>query len=73
MAGFYLGLGLCALLLDQPRLYIALGFSWLFIAFGRLISIFSDRRNWLYNWLLIIVELVLSVGAALANPLGFIP
>jgi hypothetical protein len=71
MAGFYLGLGTCAILLDQPLIYIALGFSWLFTAFGRLVSILSDRSTWL-NWLLILVELVLG-GAALANPLGFIP
>ena len=34
MAGFYLGLGLCCILLAQPLLYLALGFSWLFAAFG---------------------------------------
>jgi hypothetical protein len=71
MAGFYLGLGLCSILLVQPFLYMALGFSWVFTAFGRLISILSDR-NTLLNWFLILVELVLA-AAALANPLGFIP
>ena len=71
MAGFCLGLGTSSMLLDQPWLYIALGFSWLFTAFGRLISILSDRSTWL-NWLLIVVELVLG-GAALANPLRFVP
>jgi hypothetical protein len=71
MAGFYLGLGVSALLLSQPFLYIALGFSWAFTAFGRLVSILSDR-NTLLNWLLIIIELALG-AAALANPLGFMP
>jgi hypothetical protein len=71
MAGFYLGLGTSALLLSQPFLYIALGFSWAFTAFGRLVSILSDR-NTMLNWLLIIIELALG-AAALANPLGFMP
>jgi hypothetical protein len=34
MAGFYLGLGLSAILLAQPLVYMALGFSWAFTAFG---------------------------------------
>lgn len=71
MAGFYLGLGVSALLLAQPFLYIALGFSWAFTAFGRLVSILSDR-NTMLNWILIVVELALA-AAALANPLGFMP
>ena len=50
MSGFYLGVGLCCILLAQPLLYMALGFSWLFTAFGRLVSILSDRGNTLYNW-----------------------
>jgi len=72
MAGFYLGLGLCAILLAQPLLYMALGFSWLFTAFGRLISIMSDRGNTLYNWISVVVELALA-GMPLAFSLGFIP
>jgi hypothetical protein len=71
MAGFYLGLGVTAVAFQQPFLYMALGFSWAFTAFGRLISILSDRNTWL-NWLLILIELALA-AAALANPLGFLP
>lgn len=71
MAGFYLGLGLSALLLAQPLLYMALGFSWLFTAFGRIVSMMSDRGNRLSNWLWLVVDLVLS-GLALAFPLGFV-
>lgn len=71
MAGFYLGLGVTAIAFQQPFLFMALGFSWAFTAFGRLISILSDR-NTLLNWLLILVELALA-AAALANPLGFLP
>jgi hypothetical protein len=66
MSGFYLGLGLCCLLLAQPMLYMALGFSWLFTAFGRLVSMLSDRGNTFYNWIAIVIDLALA-----ALPLGF--
>jgi hypothetical protein len=72
MAGFYLGLGLCCILLAQPWLYIALGFSWLFTAFGRIVSMLSDRGNTLYNWISVVIELVLA-GLPLAFSLGFVP
>lgn len=71
MAGFYLGLGLSALLLAQPLLYMALGFSWLFTAFGRIVSMMSDRGTGLSNWLWLAFDLVLS-GLALAFALGFV-
>lgn len=62
MAGFYLGVGLCCILLGaQPFLALALGFSWLFTAFGRLISIMSDRGGTLYNWFSVVLELVLAL------------
>ena len=64
MAGFYLGLGLCCILLAQPLLYMALGFSWLFTAFGRMVSMLSDRGNTLYNWISLVIELVLAALAA---------
>lgn len=66
MSGFYLGVGLCCILLAQPLLYMALGFSWLFTAFGRLVSMLSDRGNTIYNWISIVLELALA-----ALPLGF--
>ena len=71
MAGFYLGLGLSALLLAQPLLYMALGFSWLFTAFGRIVSMMSDQGNRLSNWLWLVVDLALA-GLALAFSLGFV-
>ncbi|EBU7498318.1 DUF4345 domain-containing protein, partial [Salmonella enterica subsp. enterica serovar Typhi] len=68
MAGFYLGLGLCCLLLgNQPFLYMALGASWGFTAFGRLIAMMSDGANTPYHWIVIIVDIVLA-----ALPLLFI-
>jgi uncharacterized membrane protein HdeD (DUF308 family) len=66
IAGFYLGTGLCCILLAQPLLYMALGFSWLFTVFGRIISMLSDQGNTIYNWLSLIVAMVLA-----ALPLGF--
>ena len=56
MAGFYLGVGLCCILLAQPWLYIALGFSWVFTAFGRIVSMLSDRGGTLYNWISLVIE-----------------
>jgi hypothetical protein len=64
-AGFYLGLGLSALVFAQPFLWIALGVSWGFTVFGRLISMMSDRGNTLYNWTWVIVELALAAGPLL--------
>lgn len=67
MSGFYLGLGLCCLLLgNQPFLYMALGLSWGFTAFGRIVSMLSDRGNTVANWLWLVLEVVLA-----ALPLGF--
>lgn len=71
MAGFYLGVGLTCLLLAQPLLYMALGFSWLFTAFGRLLSMMSDGANTPYNWIATAVELVLA-ALPLAFAFGFL-
>jgi hypothetical protein len=60
VAGFYLGLGLSAILLAQPLIYMALGFSWAFTAFGRLVSMLSDGGGRLYNLVMLIVEVVLA-------------
>lgn len=72
MAGFYLGVGICSVLLAQPLLYMALGFSWLFTVFGRLISMLSDGGNRLSNWIALVVEIVLA-ALPLAFAFGFIP
>ena len=72
MAGFYLGLGLCCLLLgNQPFLYMALGLCWALTAFGRIVSMMSDRGNTIANWLLLALEIVLA-AFPLAFALGFI-
>lgn len=71
-AGFYLGVGLCCLLTGQFWIYLALGFSWAFTAFGRLVAILSDKASTPANWLWLAVETVLAV-MALVYALGFIP
>ncbi|MER9594521.1 MULTISPECIES: DUF4345 family protein [unclassified Mesorhizobium] len=73
MSGFYLGVSLCCILLTpQPFLYMALGFSWLFTAFGRLLSMMSDGANTPFNWASIVVELVLA-ALPLAFAFDFLP
>jgi cytochrome c biogenesis protein CcdA len=71
MAGFYLGLGLCCILLAQSPLWIALGVSWGFTAFGRLISMLSDDGNTLFNWISVAMEAALAL-MPLAYALKFI-
>lgn len=66
-AGFHLGLGLCCMLFAQPFLYMALGVSWALTAFGRVVSMMSDRGNTPYNWAVLILEAVLA-----ALPLAFV-
>lgn len=72
MAGFLLGTGLTAILFAQPFLYLALGVCWLFTAFGRLVSILSDRGGTIYNWLFLIVELALGI-VPVAVFFGYVP
>jgi hypothetical protein len=72
LSGFYLGLGLASILLAQPLLYMALGFSWAFTAFGRVVAMLSDRANTPYNWLMLVVDIVLA-ALPLAFALGFVP
>ena len=71
MAGFYLGLGICCVLFAQPMLWIALGVSWGFTAFGRLISMLSDNGNTPFNWISVILEAGLA-AMPLAYALGFV-
>jgi hypothetical protein len=72
VAGFYLGLGLAAILLAQPLIYMALGFSWAFTAFGRLVSMLSDGGGRLYNLVLLVVEVVLA-ALPLLFAFGLVP
>lgn len=60
MAGFYLGVGLCAVLFAQPLIYLALGAGWGFTAFGRIISMMSDRGVTLFNFISVATEMMLA-------------
>lgn len=63
MSGFYLGTGLACILLAQPLLYLSLGLCWALTAFGRLVSMMSDKGNTVYNWAWLAAEIVLAVLA----------
>jgi uncharacterized membrane protein HdeD (DUF308 family) len=71
MAGFYLGVGISCIVMAQIWLYLALGLSWLFTAFGRMVSMLSDGGNTPYNWISVIIELALAT-MALGYGLGLI-
>lgn len=67
MGGFPLGLGIAALLLAQPMVYLALGASFALAAFGRILSMASDKGNTVVNWLFLCIQIVLS-----ALPLAYV-
>lgn len=71
MGGFHLGVGLAALLLAQPMVYLALGAAFALAAFGRILSMLSDGGNTLFNWLFTGLQIVLS-ALPLAYVFGFI-
>ncbi len=71
MSGFWLGVGICCILMAQPLLYMALGISWALTAFGRLVAMMSDGANTPYNWFSLALELVLA-GLPLAFAFGFV-
>ncbi len=60
LAGFYLGLGVSALLLAQPMVYLAFGAAFALAVFGALLSILSDGGATLRNLLLMVVHVVLA-------------
>ena len=61
MGGFYLGFGLSAILLAQPMVYLALGASFALAAFGRILSMLSDRGGMVVNTILLVVQAVLAI------------
>lgn len=71
MAGFYLGVGLCAVLFAQPLIYLAIGAGWAFTAFGRIISMMSDRGVTFFNLASVVIEILLA-AAPLLYGLGWI-
>lgn len=67
LGGFYAGVGLSAILLAQDWIYIALGAAFGLAAFGRILSIMSDRGRNPANYPFLVVQIVLS-----ALPLGYV-
>jgi hypothetical protein len=72
MAGFYFGVGFCCILFAQPLLYLALGVSWAFTAFGRLVSMLFDRGNTVFNRISVVIEFLLA-ALPLAYVFGYVP
>jgi hypothetical protein len=62
--GFLLGLAVSALMFEQPPFYTALGLAFAVSAFGRVISLMSDRAASLVNVLLLFLQVALA-GALL--------
>jgi hypothetical protein len=61
VGGFYLGFGLAAILLAQPMIYMALGAAFGLAAFGRVLSLLSDRGGgMMVNLLLLVVQAILA-------------
>ncbi|MBP2237602.1 hypothetical protein J2Z31_004125 [Sinorhizobium kostiense] len=61
MGGMHVGLGLGAILLAQPMVYLAVGAAFALAAFGRALSMMSDNGATLFNWLALLVQAALAV------------
>lgn len=57
---FVVGLGLSSLLFDQPFIVLALGSAIGFAAFGRILSMMSDQAVTFTNFLVLLLQLVVS-------------
>jgi hypothetical protein len=71
LGGFPLGLGLAAIFLAQPMVYLALGSAYALAAFGRILSMLSDGGNTLVNWVFVVIQIVLAI-LPLAYVFGFV-
>ena len=61
LAGFYLGVGLTVLLIGGYYSFLLLALAWAATAFGRIISMLSDGTNNVFNWVSLMLELVLVI------------
>ncbi len=61
MGGMHAGLGLAAILLAQPMVYLAVGAAFALAAFARILSMMSDNGATLYNWVALLVQAALAV------------
>ncbi|MCG6859501.1 MAG: DUF4345 family protein [Salaquimonas sp.] len=62
-AGFHLAAGLGVLAADGWATQFALAACWLLSAFGRMISMLTERDRLMFNWLLLIIEI--GLGSAI--------
>ncbi|MCB1465074.1 MAG: hypothetical protein KDJ90_22255 [Nitratireductor sp.] len=70
-AGFHLAAGLGVLVADGPFTELALGACWLLSAFGRMISMLSERDRLLFNWAMLVAEIAIG-SAVLAVVFGMV-
>lgn len=71
MAGFMLAVGIGALFYGSIFTHLTLGVCWLATAFGRMISMLSDKSGNAFNWLSLLFELVMA-GIPLAIVFGLL-
>ncbi|KPH09301.1 UNVERIFIED_ORG: hypothetical protein GGI57_000344 [Rhizobium aethiopicum] len=60
MGGFYLGLGLGAVMLAQTLIYTVFGAAFAMAAFARIVSILSDKGSTYLNYLLLVVQAIIA-------------
>ena len=68
--GFYAGLAIVALMMAQDWIYMAIGGGFSLAAFGRILSLMSDRSFTVKNLVLLFVQVLLG-GLPLAYVFGF--
>lgn len=69
--GFYAGLAIVALMMAQSWIYMAIGGGFALAAFGRILSLMSDRSFSVKNLLVLAIQAVLA-GLPLGYAFGFI-
>nr|WP_316656683.1 DUF4345 domain-containing protein [uncultured Gellertiella sp.] len=71
LGGLYAGLGIAAILVAQPFAYFAVGLAFGVAAFGRILSILSDRGTTIRNYILLVVQILLA-ALPLCDFFGFV-
>lgn len=71
LAGFYLATGVVAISSTALLAHVALGAAFVATAFGRVVSMLSDRAGNGFNWLALLLEFIMA-GLPLALVLGVI-
>ena len=71
-SGFPIGLGIAAIMLAQPLLYLAVGAGWLFAAIGRAAALAADRTALGMGLLRLALDILLA-ALPLAYAFGYLP